>query len=224
MPGGNVYHPIYTTGWFIWSWTSVGLTLMFLLVAQLLSLFCQIHSGQGRKGQTFKYWKSKSTQPRFQTIWDNPVDVLTFEWICWMNCWWWCCCLCCCVGACASKSSTRSFVSSVPFLDPTAQISLVWLARIRHTTPPLPPEGSATRSRMNSPAKETCEMFWKFGYDKKSAKSLLSTGDHQCIQCHVNSLTLDAPKVSCWKQGFGRRLYTGYRLVRGTWDWNKSTL
>ena len=88
--------------------------------------------------------------------------LLTFEWICCMcsSCWccWCCCCLSCCVGARASKSSTRSFVSSVPFLDPTAQISLVWLARIRHTTRPLPPEGSATRSRMNSPAEPKCNV------------------------------------------------------------------
>ena len=37
-------------------------------------------------------------------------------------------------------------------------------------------------------------------------KSLLSTADLRCIQCHFNSWTLDAPKVSCRKQGFGRRL------------------
>ena len=53
----------------------------------------------------------------------------------------------------ASKSSTRSLVSSVPLRDPTAQTNLVALARIRHTTPPLPPLSNATRSRINSPAK-----------------------------------------------------------------------
>ena len=52
-----------------------------------------------------------------------------------------------------SKSKTRSLVSSVPFLDPTAQTSLVALARILQTTPPLPPLSSATRSRINSPEK-----------------------------------------------------------------------
>ena len=51
----------------------------------------------------------------------------------------------------ASKSSTRSFVSSVPFLEPTAQTNFVGLALIRHTTPPLPPLFNATKSRMNSP-------------------------------------------------------------------------
>ena len=50
-----------------------------------------------------------------------------------------------------SKSRTKSLVSSVPFRDPTAQTSLVELARIRHTTPPLPPLSRATKSRMNSP-------------------------------------------------------------------------
>ena len=44
-------------------------------------------------------------------------------------------------------------VESVPFLDPTAQTSLVALARILQTTPPLPPLSSATRSRINSPEK-----------------------------------------------------------------------
>ena len=50
-----------------------------------------------------------------------------------------------------SKSRTKSLVSSVPFRDPTAQTSLVELARILHTTPPLPPLSKATKSRMNSP-------------------------------------------------------------------------
>ena len=53
----------------------------------------------------------------------------------------------------ASKSRTRSLVSSVPLRDPTAQTNLVALARMRHTTPPLPPLSSATRSRINSPVK-----------------------------------------------------------------------
>ena len=51
----------------------------------------------------------------------------------------------------ASKSNTRSFVSSVPFLEPTAHTSLVGLERILQTTPPEPPESRATRSRINSP-------------------------------------------------------------------------
>ena len=51
----------------------------------------------------------------------------------------------------ASKSNTRSFVSSVPFLEPTAHTSLVGLERILQTTPPEPPESKATRSRINSP-------------------------------------------------------------------------
>ena len=50
-----------------------------------------------------------------------------------------------------SKSSTSSLVSSVPLRLPTAHTSLVWLARTRHTTPPLPPLSSVTRLRMNSP-------------------------------------------------------------------------
>ena len=52
-----------------------------------------------------------------------------------------------------SKSRTKSLVSSVPFRDPTAQTSLVELARILQTTPPLPPLSKATKSRMNSPEK-----------------------------------------------------------------------
>ena len=48
--------------------------------------------------------------------------------------------------------------------------------------------------------------FLLLSIDQTSAKSLLSTADLWCIQCNVNSWTLDAPKVSCWKQGFGRRL------------------
>lgn len=51
----------------------------------------------------------------------------------------------------ASKSSTRSLVSSVPLRLPTAQTSLVLLHRTRHTTPPLPPLSSVTRLRRNSP-------------------------------------------------------------------------
>ena len=51
----------------------------------------------------------------------------------------------------ASKSNTRSLVSSVPFLEPTAHTSLVGLERILQTTPPEPPESRATRSRINSP-------------------------------------------------------------------------
>lgn len=50
-----------------------------------------------------------------------------------------------------SKSSTSSFVSSVPFLLPTAHTSFVFEARIRHTTPPLPPLSNVTRFRINSP-------------------------------------------------------------------------
>jgi len=50
-----------------------------------------------------------------------------------------------------SKSSTSSFVSSVPLRLPTAHTSLVLEARMRHTTPPLPPLSSATRLRTNSP-------------------------------------------------------------------------
>merc|ERR1719234_2138843 len=51
----------------------------------------------------------------------------------------------------ASKSNTRSLVSSVPFLEPTAHTSLVGLERILQTTPPEPPESRATKSRINSP-------------------------------------------------------------------------
>ena len=58
-----------------------------------------------------------------------------------------------------SKSKTRSLVSSVPFLDPTAQTSLVALARILQTTPPLPPLSSATRSRINSPEKRRNKQY-----------------------------------------------------------------
>jgi len=54
-----------------------------------------------------------------------------------------------------SKSSTRSFVSSVPFRLPTAHTSLLLLQRMRHTTPPLPPLSSATRFRRNSPVRRS---------------------------------------------------------------------
>ena len=50
-----------------------------------------------------------------------------------------------------SKSKTKSLVSSVPFLEPTAHTSFVELARILQTTPPDPPLSKATRSRINSP-------------------------------------------------------------------------
>ena len=50
-----------------------------------------------------------------------------------------------------SKSSTNNLVSSVPLRLPTAHTSLVWLARTRQTTPPLPPLSKVTRLRMNSP-------------------------------------------------------------------------
>ena len=52
-----------------------------------------------------------------------------------------------------SKSKTKSLVSSVPFLEPTAHTSFVELARILQTTPPDPPLSKATRSRINSPEK-----------------------------------------------------------------------
>lgn len=52
-----------------------------------------------------------------------------------------------------SKSRTNSFVSSVPFRLPTAQTNFDSLARILHTTPPDPPESSATKFRMNSPVR-----------------------------------------------------------------------
>ena len=41
----------------------------------------------------------------------------------------------------------------MPFRDPTAHTNFVEFARIRHTTPPLPPLSKATRSRINSPEK-----------------------------------------------------------------------
>ena len=50
-----------------------------------------------------------------------------------------------------SKSSTSSFVSSVPLRLPTAQTSFVFVQRMRHTTPPELPLSSATRLRTNSP-------------------------------------------------------------------------
>lgn len=50
-----------------------------------------------------------------------------------------------------SKSSTSSLVSSVPLRLPTAHTSLVLEARMRHTTPPLPPLSRVTKLRMNSP-------------------------------------------------------------------------
>jgi hypothetical protein len=61
--------------------------------------------------------------------------------------------------SCTSKSKTNSLVSSVPFLEPTAQTSLVALARILQTTPPLPPLSRATRSRRNSPNKKYIKML-----------------------------------------------------------------
>ncbi len=54
-----------------------------------------------------------------------------------------------------SKSSTRSLVSSVPLRLPTAQTSLVLEARMRQTTPPLPPLSSVTRLRINSPVRRS---------------------------------------------------------------------
>lgn len=50
-----------------------------------------------------------------------------------------------------SKSSTSSLVSSVPLRLPTAHTNLVLEARMRHTTPPLPPLSRVTRLRINSP-------------------------------------------------------------------------
>ena len=81
--------------------------------------------------------------------------------------------------ASASKSKTISFVSSVPFRDPTAHTysrlrsvkknnriswwenrknltSFVGEERILQTTPPEPPDSSATKSRMKSPAQVKC--------------------------------------------------------------------
>ena len=58
-------------------------------------------------------------------------------------------------GSSTSKSSTMSFVSSVPFRLPTAHTSLVLLALMRHTTPPLPPLSSAIRLRKNSPVRKS---------------------------------------------------------------------
>ncbi|KAG8224225.1 hypothetical protein J437_LFUL002681 [Ladona fulva] len=55
--------------------------------------------------------------------------------------------------ASTSKSSTNNLVSSVPFRLPTAHTSLVSLALILHTTPPLPPLPNATKFLMNSPEK-----------------------------------------------------------------------
>uniref|UniRef100_A0A6B0V2P4 Putative secreted protein n=1 Tax=Ixodes ricinus TaxID=34613 RepID=A0A6B0V2P4_IXORI len=55
----------------------------------------------------------------------------------------------------SSKSSTRSLVSSVPLREPTAHTSLVGDARSRHTTPPEPPDSSATRFRRNSPVRRS---------------------------------------------------------------------
>lgn len=54
--------------------------------------------------------------------------------------------------ASVSKSRTNNFVSSVPLRLPTAHTSLVSDARIRQTTPPLPPLLSDTKLRTNSPA------------------------------------------------------------------------
>lgn len=54
-------------------------------------------------------------------------------------------------GGSTSKSKTKTLVSSVPLRLPTAQTSLVSLARIRHTTPPAPPLSRATRFLTNSP-------------------------------------------------------------------------
>lgn len=53
-----------------------------------------------------------------------------------------------------SKSNTNNLVSSVPLRLPTAQTNLVSLARIRHTTPPLPPLSRAIKFLINSPIDE----------------------------------------------------------------------
>ena len=45
-------------------------------------------------------------------------------------------------------------VESVPFLDPIVQTSLVVLARILQTLPPLPPLSSATNFRINFPVED----------------------------------------------------------------------
>jgi len=50
-----------------------------------------------------------------------------------------------------SKSNTNNLVSSVPLRLPTAHTNLVSLARIRHTTPPLPPLSKAIKFLINSP-------------------------------------------------------------------------
>lgn len=52
-----------------------------------------------------------------------------------------------------SKSNTKSFVSSVPFLLPTAHTNFVSFARILHTTPPEPPLSNDTRFLINSPVR-----------------------------------------------------------------------
>lgn len=50
-----------------------------------------------------------------------------------------------------AKFKINKAVSSVPFLLPIAQTSLVFEALILQTTPPEPPDGNETRLRINSP-------------------------------------------------------------------------
>lgn len=59
------------------------------------------------------------------------------------------------IYSCTSKSRTRSFVSSVPFLLPTAQTNFFSSHFTLHTTPPLPPLSSFTRSLIKSPVRKS---------------------------------------------------------------------
>lgn len=72
-----------------------------------------------------------------------------------------------------SKSSTKSFVSSVPLRLPTAHTNLVSLPRMRHTTPPEPPLSKATRFLMNSPVR-TSHSFTVPSSDDVITKRLLN--------------------------------------------------
>ena len=97
------------------------------------------------------------------------------------------------VWSSASKSSTSSFVSSVPFRLPTAHTSLVLLQRMRHTTPPLPPLSSDTRFRRKSPVRRS-QIFTVPSSDDVITKRLLNCRQVTALWCLLepeNILTTD---------------------------------
>ena len=81
-----------------------------------------------------------------------------------------------------SKSNTSSLVSSVPFRLPTAQTSFVFEHLRRHTTPPLPPDSSRTKSLTNSPV-FTDQSFTVPSSEEVTAKRLLNCRHVTALWC-----------------------------------------